>query len=298
VGVSRIPHRRFVNGYLSLPINVHETLSLTFQGIHACAECQQKKADSMNPRLGLVQAMMTSNHVSKLAPLMAKSTFEGMATTLDNEKSQSIREMLLVSPHQSLEEYHHHQCLSSISILGNPSFSSSQKDRLWEEQAEAYSSGGRGTPGREDNNSNSSTATTFLAPPRPGTTVSGDVVFPSAASGSLRKALSDATVVPSTSDIYNENGKTHNGKKRGKKKGKSRTPLQSLLAEEIRGKDSKRNSINQSSLSSSDANPCTKQLMLRIKGMASKSSSPKSHQQTTPPRSSFWSSCICFSPLK
>ncbi|KAH8961644.1 hypothetical protein BDL97_05G059900 [Sphagnum fallax] len=264
----------------------------------ALSECQQKKADSTNPRLGLVQAMMTSNHVSKLAPLMAKSTFEGMATTLDNEKSQSIREMLLVSPHQSLEEYHHHQCLSSISILGNPSFSSSQKDRLWEEQAEAYSSGGRGTPGREDNNSNSSTATTFLAPPRPGATVSGDVVFPSAASGSLRKALSDATVVPSTSDIYNENGKTHNGKKRGKKKGKSRTPLQSLLAEEIRGKDSKRNSINQSSLSSSDANPCTKQLMLRIKGMASKSFSPKSHQQTTPPRSSFWSSCICFSPLK
>ncbi len=287
-----------MNGYPSLSINVHETLSLTFQGIHACAECQQKKADSMNPRLGLVQAMMTSNHVSKLAPLMAKSTFEGMATTLDNEKSQSIREMLLVSPHQSLEEYHHHQGLSSISILGNPSFSSSQKDRLWEEQAEAYSSGGRGTPGREDNNSNSSTATTFLAPPRPGTTVSVDVVFPSAASGSLRKALSDATVVPSTSDIYNENGKTHNGKKRGKKKGKSRTPLQSLLAEEIRGKDSKRNSINQSSLSSSDANPCTKQLMLRIKGMASKSFSPKSHQQTTTPRSSFWSSCICFSPLK
>ncbi|CAK9876251.1 unnamed protein product [Sphagnum jensenii] len=264
----------------------------------ALSECQQKKADSTNPRLGLVQAMMTSNHVSKLAPLMAKSTFEGMATTLDNEKSQSIRQMLLVSPHQSLEEYHHHQGLSSISILGNPSFSSSQKDRLWEEQAEAYSSGGRGTPGHEDNNSNSSTATTFLAPPRPGTTVSGDVVFPSAASGSLRKALSDATVVPSTSDIYNENGKTHNGKKRGKKKGKSRTPLQSLLAEEIRGKDSKRNSINQSALSSSDANPCTKQLMLRIKGMASKSFSPKSHQQTTPPRSSFWSSCICFSPLK
>ncbi len=287
-----------MNGYPSLSINVHETLSLTFQGIHACAECQQKKADSMNPRLGLVQAMMTSNHVSKLAPLMAKSTFEGMATTLENEKSQSIQEMLLVSPHQSLEEYHHHQGLSSISILGNPSFSSSQKDRLWEEQAEAYSSGGRGTPGREDNNNNSSTATTFLPPPRPGTTVSGDVVFPSAASGSLRKALSDATVVPSTSDIYNENGKTHNGKKRGKKKGKSRTPLQSLLAEEIRGKDSKRNSINQSSSSSSDANPCTKQLMLRIKGMASKSSSPKSHQQTTPPRSSFWSSCICFSPLK
>jgi hypothetical protein len=36
----------------------------------------------------------------------------------------------------------------SVSILSNPSFSSSHQDKLWEEQAEIYSSGGRGTPGK------------------------------------------------------------------------------------------------------------------------------------------------------
>jgi hypothetical protein len=37
--------------------------------------------------------------------------------------------------------------------------------------------------------------------------------------------------------------------------------------------------------------------MSRIRGMTSKSSSTKS-QQSRPHRNSFWSSCICFSPVK
>ncbi len=236
----------------------------------------------MNPRFGVVH-ITTSNHISKRAHSMTNSTIDGMVT-LTHEKSQNIREMLLVSPPQSLEDYHLGP--SSMSILSNPSFSSSQQDRLWEEQAEAYSSGGRGTPGREDN----SGAAAFLAL-RPAAPVPVDTLLPF--SGSLRKGASDATVVP-TSDACSERGKIHDGKKRrGKKKGQPRTPLRSLLAEETDDKDSGSHSRR----SKSGANPCLKQLMSRIRGMTSKSSSTKS-QQSRPHRSSFWSSCICFSPVK
>ncbi|CAK9255545.1 unnamed protein product [Sphagnum jensenii] len=246
------------------------------------AECQQENADFMNPRFGMVH-ITTSNHISKLAHSMTNSTIDGMVT-LTHEKSQNIREMVLVSPPLSLEDYHLGP--SSISILSNPSFSSSQQDRLWEEQAEAYSSGGRGTPGREDN----SGAAAFLTL-RPAAPVPVDTLLPF--SGSLRKGASDATVVP-TSDACSERGKIHDGKKRrGKKKGQPRTPLRSLLAEETDDKDSGSHSRR----SKSGANPCLKQLMSRIRGMTSKSSSTKS-QQSRPHRSSFWSSCICFSPVK
>jgi hypothetical protein len=253
------------------------------------AECQQQnKTDFMNPRFGMVQAM-SSNPVSKLAPLMAKPTHEGKVMLNTNDKPQSMREMLLVSPRQSIEEY---RLGPSIYILGNPSFSSSHQDRLWEEQAEAYSSGGRGTPGRDQENS---TATAFLAP-RPASAGSGDVLLPSSASFSVRKGASDATVVPTSADTWIEKGKNQSGKKRkAKKASKPRTPLQSLLAEEIKGKDSDTNSVNWSS--SSGTNPCMKQLMLRIRGnLAPKSSSPK-NQHSRSHRSSFWTSCICFSPL-
>ncbi len=257
--------------------------------MHSCAECQQQnKTDFMNPKFGMVQAM-SSNPVSKLAPLMAKPTHEGKVMLNTNDKPQSMREMLLVSPRQSLEEY---RLGPSIYILGNPSFSSSHQDRLWEEQAEAYSSGGRGTPGRDQENS---TAAAFLAP-RPASAGSSDVLLPSSASLSVRKGATDATVVPTSADTWIEKGKSQSGKKRkAKKASKPRTPLQSLLAEEIKGKDSDTNSVNWSS--SSGTNPCMKQLMLRIRGnLAPKSSSPK-NQHSRSHRSSFWTSCICFSPL-
>jgi len=252
-------------------------------------ECQQQnKTDFMNPRFGMVQAM-SSNPVSKLAPLMAKPTHEGKVMLNTNDKPQSMREMLLVSPQQSIEEY---RLGPSIYILGNPSFSSSHQDRLWEEQAEAYSSGGRGTPGHDQENS---TAAAFLAP-RPASAGSGDVLLPSSASLSVRKGASDATVVPTSADTWIEKGKSQSGRKRkAKKASKPRTPLQSLLAEEIKGKDSDTNSVNWST--SSGTNPCMKQLMLRIRGnVAPKSSSPK-NQHSRSHRSSFWTSCICFSPL-
>ncbi len=61
--------------------------------------------------------VMNNNHVSKLAPLMAKPTHEGKVMLNINDKPQSMKEMLLVFPQQSLEEY----CLGPlIYILNNP----------------------------------------------------------------------------------------------------------------------------------------------------------------------------------
>ncbi|CAM6042973.1 unnamed protein product [Sphagnum compactum] len=250
-------------------------------------QCQQKRPDFMKiPRFG-VQTMGCCNHVSKIAPSL--TTFDGMVT-LTHEKSESIRDMLqLVSlPQQNLEEFHP-VLAPSISILGNRSFSSSQQDRLWEEQAEAYSSGGRGTPGREDK---STAAASFLAPQSASAAaVSGEVLLRSA-SGSLRKgASSEATVVVlATSDTSSEKS----GKRRGKKKGNPRTPLRSLLAEETE-EDCEADSITRST---PGANPCVKHLVLRIRGMASKSSIPKSQHSRPQQKSTFWSSCICISPVK
>jgi hypothetical protein len=87
--------------------------------------------------------------------------------------------------------------------------------------------------------------------------------------GSLRKgASSKATVVVlATLDTCSEKG----GKRRGKKKGNPRTPLQSLLVKETK-EDCEANSITQSTPSD---DTCAKHLVLRIKGMASKSYIPK-----------------------
>jgi hypothetical protein len=66
--------------------------------MHSCAYCQQQnQVDFMNPTFGMVQ-VMSSNHVRKLAPLMAKPTHEGKVMLNTNDKSQSMREMLLVFP--------------------------------------------------------------------------------------------------------------------------------------------------------------------------------------------------------
>jgi hypothetical protein len=238
------------------------------------------------PRFG-VQTMGCCNHISKIAPSL--TTFDGMVA-LTHEKSESIRDMLqLVSlPQQNLEEFHP-VLAPSISILGNRSFSTSQQDRLWEEQAEAYSSGGRGTPGREEK---STAAASFLAPQSASAAaVSGEVLLRSA-SGSLRKGTSsEATVVVlATSDTCSEKG----SKRRGKKKGNPRTPLRSLLAEETE-EDCEADSITRST---PGVNPCVKHLVLRIRGMASKSSIPKSQHSRPQQKSTFWSSCICISPVK
>jgi hypothetical protein len=50
--------------------------------------------------------VMSSNPMSKLAPLMAKPTHDGKVMLNINDKAQSMREMLLVFPQQSLEEHH------------------------------------------------------------------------------------------------------------------------------------------------------------------------------------------------
>jgi hypothetical protein len=55
---------------LSLPTNVH------------VQNANNKIKLTINPRFGMVQAI-SNNHVSKLAPLMAKSTLEGKVNILN-----------------------------------------------------------------------------------------------------------------------------------------------------------------------------------------------------------------------
>jgi hypothetical protein len=66
--------------------------------MHSCVECQeQNKIDFMNPRFGMVQTM-NKNLMCKLGPLMEKPMHEGKVMLNTNDKPQSMREMLLVSP--------------------------------------------------------------------------------------------------------------------------------------------------------------------------------------------------------
>ncbi len=51
----------------------------------------------MNPRFGMVQPM-SNTLMSKLGPLMAKLTHERKAMLNTNDKPQSVREMLIMSP--------------------------------------------------------------------------------------------------------------------------------------------------------------------------------------------------------
>ena len=202
-----------------------------------------------------------------------------MAVTREN--SRSFASMLQV---QSLEEYR--LAPSSISILANPSFSSSQQDRLWEEQAEAYSSGGRGTPGRDDD----ATANVFLHSSSPGGAISSDdQIHP--ASGPLRRGLTDSNLGV-ISGANGDKGTSNDRKKgQGKKRRRPRTPLRSLLAEEMHGKSS-------GSRSPDGGTHFIHQLMLRFRGSSSKSSSPKSPDTRPKRRHTIWSSCICFSNVK
>jgi hypothetical protein len=54
-----------------------------------------------------------------------------------------------------------------VSVLANPLFSSSHQDKLWEEQADIFSSGGRGTPGREDDATMANVMISFRRSPSP-----------------------------------------------------------------------------------------------------------------------------------
>lgn len=202
-----------------------------------------------------------------------------------------IVSMLQVSPRQSLDD-DYHLAPSSISILANPSFSSSHQDRIWEEQAEAYSSGGRGTPGREDD-----TATnTFLHSPSPGGAISSDDQIHPAAHGSLRRGQGDMSVrISATSGFLSDSGQDNEKRRSGrsKKRGRPRTPLRSLLAEDLHGK-----TTSSQGRSPESHGHFLQQLMSRIRGSSSsKSPSPTSQEQaamTKTRRNTTWISCLCF----
>ncbi|KAG0627730.1 hypothetical protein M758_2G223900 [Ceratodon purpureus] len=173
---------------------------------------------------------------------------------------------------------------SSISILANPSFSSSHQDRLWEEQAEAYSSGGRGTPGREDE---PAAANVFLHSPSPGAPISSDDHQVPSASASLRRGLIDSSA-GTASSLSGDKGR-HKKKGQGKKRGRPHTPLRSLLADDLHSKSS-----GSTTRASPEGGHFLQHIMSRIRGSSSKSLSSKS-PDTTSKRRNTWSSCICFS---
>lgn len=236
------------------------------------AERQPQRLDATHSNRGLGQPQ-TSFRKNKL---QAECALDGNVA-INQDNSRGFVSILQASSRQSLHEYR--LAPSSMSILGNPSFSSSHQDRLWEEQAEAYSSGGRGTPGREDE----AAANVFLHSPSPGGgAISSDDQLQTG-SGYLRKGQTD-------SNVGNASAST---KKKGqsKKRGRPRTPLRSLLAEDV-------NSKNSSSMRSPEGGHFLQQIISRIRGNSSKSSSPKSPEATPKRRNTLWSSCICFSHPK
>ncbi|XP_024400367.1 uncharacterized protein [Physcomitrium patens] len=162
----------------------------------------------------------------------------------------------------------------SGNIYANSSFSSSHQDRLWEEQADIYSSGGRGTPGRGFETA-ATTMSLHDAPPQ---------VF--TASGSLRRGLIDPTGrdPPFTPFAVNR----HQGRQqRGNKRGRPRGPLRSLLTDDV-------HKMGCGTRHPEGSSHFIQQIMQKIRGKSSTSLSPKSTNATTKRRNT-WSSCVWFS---
>lgn len=101
-------------------------------------------------------------------------------------------------------------------------FSGSQQDRLWEEQAEAYSSGGRGTPIRNEDAAQSAASSSPSPPGEP--TSSDDQIQPAAG------PIHNGHGVVSTANESGEDDSPH--EPNGNVKGKLHTPLRSLLLED------------------------------------------------------------------
>ena len=174
------------------------------------------------------------------------------------------------SPPSSTET---HRASTLFPMLGQPPFSSSQQDRLWEEQAEAYSSGGRGTPSR-----NEPTTQVVFQSPSPGEANSDDQIQP--ASGPLKMGQ-EAVASSSTG----ENGGTEDGKNG---KGKPRTPLRSLLAEDA-PKGPNGNSVAPDVASPNNSSFIKR--LLRVMSTPSRSID-KENKVTKQKKASMWSSCL------
>ncbi|XP_024370129.1 uncharacterized protein [Physcomitrium patens] len=215
-------------------------------------------------------------------------------TPITRERSRSFVSRLQ-TPSGALPFVDVYPVTSSVSILANPSYSSSQcQDRIWEEQAEIYSSGGRGTPGREDE---TTTPNCMLHSPSPraGAISSEDHQVPSA-SVSLRRGPSHSTGrLPST--ILGAKEAQQKGKKRGRS---PRTPLQSLLGDGAHSKAAAAAAAAEPGCAMRSPRSPTgahfiQQIMSRIRGNSPKSCSSSSLQPAIAKRRNTWSSCICFS---
>lgn len=225
------------------------------------------------------------------------SLLEENECILTRKQPRSSSSILQVSPRQSVDEYRLPP--SSITILTNPSFSSSHQDRLWEEQAEAYSSGGLGTPGREFDAFAVVNEFNFHSLSSSGACIScissDDQLYCVAAS--LRKGhAKDRCARSATSSFVSDNVQCSNGRRKlglWKRRGKPQTPLQTLLVE---GLHSRASSVS-GHRSPDSSHHFLHHLMSRIRGSrsSSKSSSPRSSVAVSKKRNTIWSSCICFS---
>lgn len=249
----------------------------------------KKTEDQLEANTKIEHAQSTTTYHSFRHPL---SLLDGNAGS--QERPQSFTSVLQVSPQQSAND--HPRTQSSILVVANPSFSSSQQDRLWEEQAEAYSSGGRGTPSREDN-AGAVNSNVYIQSPSPGGAISSDdQVHCSNAASSLPKSQDqDSLSARSCSgrNVSLDKGHGHDVDRKkssdqaGKKIGRPRTPLRTLLTEDLDNE--------------TPASGFLYQLVSCIKGSSSsssKASSLTSSSPTMPKRRHsgvVWSICLCFS---
>ncbi|KAG0576277.1 hypothetical protein KC19_5G068200 [Ceratodon purpureus] len=217
---------------------------------------------------------------------------ENLCMITSPDRSRSFASMLQVSPRQSIDDPTHSRLPpSSISILTNPSFSSSHQDRLWEEQAE-YSSGGRGTPSRDDDDEAAGNHT-----PSSSAAISSDDQLRSTGASMRRSSQEKDTGSLSCSGFASDSGRSHEKRKMGqfekKRRQPQRSPLHSLLAAEDLQDEPPANQR------SPERHHFLKQILSRIRGKSSspKSSPHKPRSQKTPKRrnSMIWGSCLCFS---
>lgn len=166
-------------------------------------------------------------------------------------------------------------------LASQPPFSGSQQDRLWEEQAEAYSSGGRGTPARNED-ATPAAAPNSHPPSSPGEQPisSDDQIQP--ASG----PMNNGHAVAGPSHGAGENGSSQH---EAKGKGKLHTPLRSLLLE-----DSNRSSDGD--LSASNAVTSSPSFIRRLFRVMSTPSRSAERADVSHPKlkksSSMWINCL------
>jgi hypothetical protein len=163
-----------------------------------------------------------------------------------------------------------------------PPFSGSQQDRLWEEQAEAYSSGGRGTPSRNEDatpatSAAAAAAAPFHPPASPGEqpTSSDDQIQP--ASGPMNAVAGPSSAGENGSALHEPKGK-----------GKLHTPLRSLLLEDA----SKSADGDPSTPNGATSSPSFIRRLFRVMSTPSRTAERDVSQTKHKKSSSMWVSCL------